>query len=103
MEELFAAFTNLAGSNYGNILWKGTAFGNVSEFWRSKHFFVEKLSLKRFGRAVTFKRNMSNSQRLAFAIIEHLSAQLKSGAVVGDSAESLEGKLDGSLLSFQFW
>ncbi|CAH3157273.1 unnamed protein product, partial [Porites evermanni] len=53
-------------------------------------FFVEKLSLKRFGRAVTFKRNMSNSQRLAFAIIEHLSAQLKSGAVVGDSAESLE-------------
>ena len=46
---------------------------------------------------------MSNSQRLAFAIIEHLSAQLKSGAVVGDSAESLEGKLDGSLLSFQFW
>lgn len=63
---------------------------------------MEKLSLKRFGRAVTFERNMSNSQRLAFAIIEHLSAQLKSGAVVGDSAESLEGKLDGSLLSFQF-
>lgn len=51
---------------------------------------MEKLSLKRFGRVVTFKRNMSNSQRLAFAIIEHLSAQLKSGAVVGDSAESLE-------------
>jgi len=34
---------------------------------------------------------MSNSQRLAFAIIEHLSSQLKSGAVTGDAAESLEG------------
>lgn len=33
---------------------------------------------------------MSNSQRLAFAIIEHLSSQLKSGAVTGDAAESLE-------------
>ncbi|XP_029187909.1 small glutamine-rich tetratricopeptide repeat-containing protein alpha-like [Acropora millepora] len=33
---------------------------------------------------------MSNSQKLAFAIIEHLSSQLKSGAIVGDSAESLE-------------
>ena len=36
--------------------------------------------------------DMSNSQRLAFAIIEHLSSQLKSGAITGDSAESLEGK-----------
>ena len=35
---------------------------------------------------------MSNSQKLAFAIIEHLSSQLKSGAIVGDSAESLEGR-----------
>lgn len=35
-------------------------------------------------------RKMSNSQKLAFAIIEHLSSQLRSGAVVGDSAESLE-------------
>lgn len=38
--------------------------------------------------ALTWK--MSNSQKLAFAIIEHLSSQLKSGAIVGDSAESLE-------------
>lgn len=63
---------------------------------------MEKLSLKRFGRAVTFKRNMSNSQRLAFAIIEHLSAQLKSGAVVGDSAESLEGNLMDLYFRFSF-
>lgn len=33
---------------------------------------------------------MSNSKRLAFAIIEHLSSQLKSGAVIGDAAESLD-------------
>lgn len=104
MEGLFAAFTNLAGSNYGNILGERELhLETCPNFEDWSILFVEKLSLKRFDRAVTFKRNMSNSQRLAFAIIEHLSAQLKSGAVVGDSAESLEGKLDGSLLSFQFW
>ena len=45
---------------------------------------------------------MSNSQRLAFAIIEHLSAQLNSGAVVGDSAESLEGNLMDLYFRFSF-
>lgn len=33
---------------------------------------------------------MSNSQRLALAIIDHLSSQLKSGVIIGDAAESLE-------------
>lgn len=33
---------------------------------------------------------MSLSKRLAFAIIEHLSSELNSGAIIGDSAESLE-------------
>ncbi|XP_032228420.1 small glutamine-rich tetratricopeptide repeat-containing protein alpha [Nematostella vectensis] len=33
---------------------------------------------------------MSNSERLSFAIIEHLTQQLDSGTVSGDSAESLE-------------
>lgn len=33
---------------------------------------------------------MSSSKRLAYAIIEHLSLELKSGSIVGDSAESLE-------------
>lgn len=39
---------------------------------------------------ITLIGDMSNSQRLAFAIIEHLSSQLKSGAVIGDAAESLD-------------
>lgn len=43
---------------------------------------------------------MTNPNGLAFAIIDHLSYQLESGAVIGDSAESLEGK--SQLFDFLF-
>ena len=50
------------------------------------------LRFQSFQDLITPTRDMSNSKRLAFAIIEHLSSQLKSGAVIGDAAESLDGE-----------
>lgn len=54
-------------------------------------FLTNSLRFKDFNQSINLTEDMSNLQKLAFAIIEHLSSELKSGAITGDSAESLEG------------
>lgn len=53
-------------------------------------FLTNSLRFKDFNHSINLTEDMSNLQKLAFAIIEHLSSELKSGAITGDSAESLE-------------